>query len=647
MKKRHTIKNFAVGRTNQLAYLSIRRVLKDLGGEINPLFIFAKKGLGKTHLMYAVREELTEEQVEYFDCTDAKFIPEMDGTVLILENFHLLPDELKKGGDIAHTITSFIEQKKQVFITSLYPPEELNLSDKLITIIKEGLTVPILRPDPELVARIFKMMCSNCDFTLNNDVINFLSGFPFGDIREISSVLKRIDLLREVTEEITVENVKDSIALEEIVAEERVSAEAIPENSEFFDFVKELRKGSDNNAADEKDSRALREEYMQKLYIWKMKGFHVKRLEEVIDKPIEKIIQVFVSFTSDVQRLIELQKIYGGLEKSVSRKEREFLEKQLFDPDAIFEIARNLKRIEDRKSQKADFNRFLDKRLASKSFVILPSNREAFGVLKNVMLNKDTTAFPVHLHGGEGCGKTHLIVAFAKKMQVTHPDMLIAYIPSAFLAVELKNRHDEESRNAYLENLKGIDTLFLDDIDTFISDTAVREFFGTILDTFCTKEKQLIITSRIAPQKLIISVKHKHLISAGTTVPIKAITQKDRLVIVNNFFVNKTISVSDELKEFLSRYLYGNFTDIKNHLEDIVKNVVNENLEFSIDTISKFVDVTHQAEEPEEEKVEKAEETSEKPEDESSSQGAEKILLTELDQKWPFLKERIFEDHAF
>ncbi len=645
MKKQYTIKNFAIGRTNQLAYLSIRRVFKDLGGEINPLFIFAKKGLGKTHLMFAVREELTEEHVKYFDCSDAKYIPEMDGTVLILDNFHLLPDELKKGGDIIHTITSFIEQKKQVFITSLYPPEELNLSDKLITIIKEGLTVPILRPDTELVARIFKMMCSNYDFTLNDNVINFLSGFSFGDIREINSVLKRIDLLREVTEEITVESVKDSIALEEIVAGERVPDEPVPESSEFFDFVKELREGSDDTAADEKDSKALREEYMQKLYIWKMKGFHVRRLEDVIGKPIEKIIQEFVSFTSDVQRLIELQKIYGGLEKSISLKEREILEKQLFDPDAIFEIARALKRIEERKSQKEDYNRFLDRRLSNKNFVILPSNREAFSVLKNVMLNKDTTAFPVYLHGSEGCGKTHLIVAFTKKMQATHPDRLIAYIPSAFLAVELKNRHDEESRNTYLENLKGIDTLFLDDIDTFVSDTMVRELFGTILDTFCTKEKQLIITSRIAPQELIISVKQKHLISAGTIVPIKASTQKDRLVIINNFFINKTISVSDELKEFLSRYLYGNFTDIRNHLEDIVKNVVNENLEFSIDTISKFVDVTHPAEEPEEEKTD--EEKVEKPEEESSYQGEEKILLTELDQKWPFLKERIFEDHAF
>ena len=104
---------------------------------------------------------------------------------------------------------------------------------------------------------------------------------------------------------------KDNIALEEIVPPDRRLAPFPGEDKEFFDFVKDLKEDFDKGATEQKDTMAIKNEYMLKLYIWKMKGFNVRRLEEVMDGPIDGIIQAFVSFTSGIQRLIELQKIFS------------------------------------------------------------------------------------------------------------------------------------------------------------------------------------------------------------------------------------------------------------------------------------------------------------------------------------------------
>ena len=65
IERKYSFENFAIGRANQLAYLSVKRTLKSLGIDINPLFIYSKKGLGKTHLLSSVKETLKEKDVLY------------------------------------------------------------------------------------------------------------------------------------------------------------------------------------------------------------------------------------------------------------------------------------------------------------------------------------------------------------------------------------------------------------------------------------------------------------------------------------------------------------------------------------------------------------------------------------------------------
>ncbi|MCK4234185.1 ATP-binding protein [candidate division WOR-3 bacterium] len=641
MKEREfSFNNFAIGKANQLAFLSVKRTLKNLGGEINPLFIYAKKGLGKTHLMHSVKEILRDENVLYVDCATFTSIPEEDSTVFILENIHLIPDEVKRSIDLYRFVNSLISAKKQVYITSLFPPEELGISEQLIVLVKEGLTVPIFRPEPELVARIFKMLSSDYKIPLRDDVILFLSGLPFNDVREIETVLKKLDLLKDITNEITIEQVRDNIALEEIVPAEKETIP--PTDSEFFNFLKGLKEDFEEGKSSSKAMNAIKDEYMQKLYIWKMKGFNVRMLEKSMDGSIDGIIQAFVSFTSNVQQLFELQKIFGTIENITTPEEKEYFEKNLFDPEAIFDLTRKLKKIEKRKKIKEEYNRFLDRRKTRSNFVILPSNRRAFGILRNVLEEKQKVDFPVYIYGGAGYGKTHLLIAFTKKMQELFGEKIISYIPSKVLVNEINEISGDDEREMLIEKFKGTSAIFLDDIEDIANDRKSNSVFISILNIFGKEKKPIVISSRMPPGDLSLEAQFEEFFLSGTVIPITKLKDEDRKVIITNLFIQKKISLSDKIKEFLSENLTGNFINIKRNVAQIIKKVVEENLEFTIDSISGCIEIKTPL---------SVEEKSGEPEEQNQSKDVfpkskgEKILLSELDQKWLFLNERIFEEY--
>ncbi len=642
INRKTSFSNFSIGRANQLAYLSIKRTLNNIGEEINPLFVYARKGLGKTHLMHAVLDVLADEDVLYIDCAEIEQVPEARAPVLIFENFNFLPEEILKSTVLYEYLQHYIDEKKQVYITSLYPPEELDLSDKLVALIKRGLTVPIFRPDAELVTRIFKMFSSNYELDLADEVIQFLSGFPYNDIQEIENVIKKLDILRDANNEISIETVKECVAFDDIVSEEKEIGPEYSEDSEFFSFVKELHEGSNETITDRKDAEAIREEYMQKLYIWKMKGFSVRRLERVIDKPIETIIQEFVAFTSDVQRLIELHKIYGGLEKTATVGEREYLEKKLFDPDAIFEVAQALKRIEERKKQKEEYNRFLDRRLSGSNFVILPSNREAFGILKRMLADQGPLSYPLYIWGAEGCGKTHLLTAFTKRMQALFPEKIAVYIPAPFLVLEAKNRYyDEDMKTAFLQNLDEIHAIFLDDVEKLTKGKESRAFLAAILKQMTLKGKKLVVAGAVPSKELFIEADLKIILAEGMSARMGGIRKEDRLMIITNLFANRKLPLSDDLREYLSEHLTGGFAEIRQHIETIIKRVVEEEKELSIGNICKYPEVSAEAVDEREEK----EEDSGTEHEQEHYEKSEKVLLSELDLRWPRMEERIFEEY--
>lgn|GEM_PF-6130652 len=629
--KKYSFSNFAIGKANQLAYLSIKRTIKELGGEINPLFIHSTSGLGKTHLMRSVMETLEDSEIQWLNGGEITSIPERAGNVLIFEDIHLLKDEERKGMKLFDLVRAYIDNKNQIYMTSLYPPLALGMSAKLMSVIKEGLTVPIFKPNSELTQRVFLMKCKESGFELSPDVFKYLSSLPFSDMRGIETVVKKIALLKEVMSDITIENIKDTVNIEDILGEGKGTGEH--EETEFSDFVEDLREGLGEAVLERKDKHTAKEEYVQKLYVWRMKGFNVTRLEKAMQGPLDGIIQAFVSFTSDIQRLIELQKQYGELEEHVTGEECEYFEKELFNPDAVLDLSNALAKIENRKKMKVEYNQFLDSGPTSKNFIILPSNREAYKVLKQASTSEQKVKFPVYICGSNGCGKTHLLMVFAKKMQSENLLKLVSYIPSEFFILKIKNLLDEKARDRYIEKLKLIDTLFLDNIEGLLEHENGRFVLGKIQKLFSPEAKKLIVSSVFPPEELNLEDEAKEVFRKGTIVKIRNIEKDEKVIILTNLSIELGVSLPLEVKEFLSMHLGAKITDIRKNVEKIIRKIVDLGVEMTVENVARCIGI----------KLELAEESALETH-KVKTEVHEKSLQIDFDLRWPYLNERIFED---
>ena len=209
--------NFVVGDTNKFAKTSALAVAENPGTQWNPLFIYGKSGLGKTHLMHAIGNYITEHhpnlRVLYTMSDDFKkdyagmvntqdksytreFIEKYRNIdVLIIDDIQFLVGAEKTQEEFFHTFNELHRQNKQIIISSDRSPEDLDrLQDRLKSRFTWGLPVDIYPPDFELRCRIIrdKIKKLNIANMITDDAIEFIANNFEGDVRKLESAINRV-----------------------------------------------------------------------------------------------------------------------------------------------------------------------------------------------------------------------------------------------------------------------------------------------------------------------------------------------------------------------------------------------------------------------------------------------------------------------
>lgn len=219
LKKEFTFDNFVTGDTNKFAKTAAIAVAEAPGKIYNPLFIYGKSGVGKTHLMHAIGNYITEhsdlkvlytksdsfkddytniaggtndnsfERAEYFK---NKY---RDVDVLLIDDIQFLVGAEKTQQGFFHTFNELHDKNKQIIITSDRSPEDLKLlEERLRSRFTWGLPVDIYPPDYELRCRIIrdKIRYLNLSTMMNDDVINYIANSCDTDVREIEGAINRL-----------------------------------------------------------------------------------------------------------------------------------------------------------------------------------------------------------------------------------------------------------------------------------------------------------------------------------------------------------------------------------------------------------------------------------------------------------------------
>jgi chromosomal replication initiator protein len=216
---RYQFSSFVVGDSNQLAYAASKSIAENPSGSFNPLFIYGGAGLGKTHLIQAIGQEIraraTDGRVVYISAemftTDLissirydKMGPFRDRyrtvEALLIDDIQFLQGKERTQEELFHTFNALYEAEKQIVFTSDRPPKEIpTLEERLRSRFEWGLIADIQPPDLETKVAILKKKAEDKRIDLPHDVALFIGERVRSNVRELEGLLNKVNAFASLT----------------------------------------------------------------------------------------------------------------------------------------------------------------------------------------------------------------------------------------------------------------------------------------------------------------------------------------------------------------------------------------------------------------------------------------------------------------
>ncbi len=225
----YTFDNFIVGSSNKFAHAACVAVADRPAQDYNPLFIYGPSGLGKTHLLYAVTNEIKKKNpfaniiyIKGEDFTNqmieslakksmAKFRDKYRTCdVLLVDDIQFIAGKTSTQEEFFHTFNALYEDGKQIILVSDRPPRDIEtLEDRIKTRFEWGLIADIQPPDLELRIAIFKTKIHQAGINVSDEIITYLAENLRSHIRQIEGAVKKLVALKYLSgNEITMDIVK-------------------------------------------------------------------------------------------------------------------------------------------------------------------------------------------------------------------------------------------------------------------------------------------------------------------------------------------------------------------------------------------------------------------------------------------------------
>ncbi|CAJ3508067.1 chromosomal replication initiation protein [Burkholderia pseudomallei] len=234
-----TFDNFVTGKANQLARAAAIQVADNPGISYNPLFLYGGVGLGKTHLIHAIGNQLLLDKpgarIRYIhaeqyvsDVVKAyqrkafddfkRYYHSLD--LLLIDDIQFFSGKSRTQEEFFYAFEALVANKAQVIITSdTYPKEISGIDDRLISRFDSGLTVAIEPPELEMRVAILMRKAQSEGVSLSEDVAFFVAKHLRSNVRELEGALRKILAYskfhgREITIELTKEALKDLLTVQ-------------------------------------------------------------------------------------------------------------------------------------------------------------------------------------------------------------------------------------------------------------------------------------------------------------------------------------------------------------------------------------------------------------------------------------------------
>jgi chromosomal replication initiator protein len=211
LNEKYTFETFIVGSSNELAHAACQAIVQNPGNKYNPLFVYGGVGLGKTHLIQAVGNEIVAKNpnAKVLYITSEQFVNEFlesirykkkgfadryrNADVLIVDDMQFIANKEKTQEEFFHTFNALHQANKQVIISSDKPPKSIpTLTERLRSRFEWGMTVDISAPDFETRCAILEIKASSSGVELSRETVEYLATHIQTNIRELEGGLNQL-----------------------------------------------------------------------------------------------------------------------------------------------------------------------------------------------------------------------------------------------------------------------------------------------------------------------------------------------------------------------------------------------------------------------------------------------------------------------
>lgn len=234
----YTFDNFVVGQNNSYAHAMAKAVAEKPAHGYNPLFIYGNSGLGKTHLLLAIKntiqaahpdfnilyvdsEEFTNDLIRAIRTeTTAQFHERYrSADVLLMDDVQFIGGKISTEEELFHTFDTLYKSSRQIVLTSDRPPKEIkSLEERLRSRFEWGIMADIQPPDYETRVAIITSKADEIGFIIPHDVADFIASNIHSNIRQLEGAVKKLsaqctyDSVRTPTIKIAQSAIKDILS---------------------------------------------------------------------------------------------------------------------------------------------------------------------------------------------------------------------------------------------------------------------------------------------------------------------------------------------------------------------------------------------------------------------------------------------------
>lgn len=509
---------FVVGNANRLAATAAKAVAESPGAMYNPLFIYARPGLGKTHLLMAIGNEAlaidpartvlyvtVDDFVEAWQAALAAGEAEAyrrrftAADVVLLDDAQLLSDRRELQAELLRVMDVLAAADRQIVLAGDRPPEEIQaLDERLIRRFAGGLVIDIGAPDYETRLAILGRRATERQVTFPPDVLPAVAEIPIHTVRELLGALNRLIAQQAVqAEPLSAEHARALLAAlghagpeptpprtaTPVVAEPVAPAIA----DEFSDFL------SDLSATVAQRMDQWRRDLTEAALRWSGEGFRTARLEQLLAGELtEDPVEALAAFAADVARLRTLQQEIGALAPDLLQ------DAVFFDPD----------RVADAEALVADAREVgqplpgPSPRFTLDGFAAGASARPVLEAIRAAAAAPGQRWNPLVIVGRPGAGKTHVLHAFGHALR-TAGLARVAVLDARQFVDGLVAALGEGDVPRWRQRLRRVDALLLDDVSVLAGKERSQEELYLLYNLLLESGRQLAFTSSVPPSELV------------------------------------------------------------------------------------------------------------------------------------------------